>query len=188
MGRKKSKTRKKKGGPLSGVDAAGKNTYVETGKQGFLMLLAAIAASGAGAAIGKHSLAAGVPIMFFGIHKKNPYIIAAGFGLTLSNGFQNPLKAQPTTTEGMDGLKEIAEQAKDRVGTFFKNFKEKLYLAPAAPTTTDGLGEDEQVTYFVNPYKGTGEIDMSAIDRVQEEIAEITRNGTSGLSEVDREF
>ncbi|MEX1239461.1 MAG: hypothetical protein WEB30_07080 [Cyclobacteriaceae bacterium] len=186
MGRKKS-TRKKKGGALSGMAQAGKNDYVETGKEGFLTLLAAIAASGAGAAIGKHSLVAGIPIMFFGIHKKNAYIIAAGLGLTLSNGFQNPAQAKPaTTTEGMDGLKEIAEQAKNRVGTFFQNFKEKLYLGPAAPATTDGLGEDE-VTYFVNPYKSTGEIDMSAIDRVQEQIAEMTRNGNN-LSEVDREF
>jgi hypothetical protein len=186
MGRKKSKTRKKKRGGLSGVDAAGQNNYVQTGKEGLLMLVAAIAASGAGAALGKHSFVAGVPIMFFGAHKKNLYIIAAGLGLTLANGFQNPAQASPATTEGMDGFKEIAQQAKDRVGTFFQNFKEKLYLAPAQAATTAGLGEDE-VTYFVNPYKGTGEIDMSAIDRVQEQIAEMTKNGTS-LSEVDREF
>ena len=85
-------------------------------------------------------------------------------------------------------MKQIAEEAKDRVGTFFKNFSEKLYISKAAePSATAGLsGEqtEEQVTYFVNPYSETKELDMSAIDRIQEQIA--TMNGS--LNEVEREF
>lgn len=122
-----------------------------------------------------------------GFHKSNPYIIAAGLGLTLSNGFQNQNKP---TVQGVDGfdMKQIAEEAKDRVGTFFKNFSEKLYISkPAEPSATAGLSGDqkeEQVTYFVNPYSETKELDMSAIDRIQEQIA--TMNGS--LNEVEREF
>ena len=189
--RKKNYKNGKQSNSLFGIVQADQNTYMDTAKEGGLMLLAAIAASGAGAAIGKHSLIAGVPLTLVGIHKKNKYLIAAGLGLTLSNGFQK--QGQPTTTQGVDGfdLKQIAQDAKDRVGTFFQNFKEKLYLAsPAPPTTTEGLGEEneEQVTYFVNPYSGsTGELDMSAIDRVQEQIAEMSKN-VSGLNEVEREF
>jgi hypothetical protein len=83
----------------------------------------------------------------------------------------------------------MAEEAKDRVGTFFKNFSEKLYLNKAAePSATNGLaGEGEQVTYFVNPYGNTKELDMSAIDRLQEQIA--TMNGDmNAVDEMEREF
>lgn len=180
--RKASKS-KVKSHSLFGLTDTAKNSYMDTAKEGGLMLLAAIAAGGAGAAIGKHSLIAGVPLTLIGIHRKNKYLIAAGLGLTLSNGFQKP--GQSTSMQGVEGfdMKVLAQEAKDRVGTFFQNFKEKLYLAPSG---TAGLGEDEQVTYFVNPHSSK-ELDMSAIDRIQEQIAEMNRN-VSGLNETDREF
>ena len=104
----------------------------------------------------------------------------------LSNGFQKQASAATTetSTESVEGfdIKQIASEAKDRVGTFFKNFGEKLYLSKQ---TIAGLaGDDDNVTYFVNPYSNK-ELDMSAIDRVQEQIAQM--NG-AGLSEIEREF
>lgn len=190
MGRKKNRTKRKvkKNNSLFGVPVSAKNNYMDTAKEGGLILLSAIAAGGAGAALGKHSLIAGIPLTLVGIHKKNKYLIAAGLGLTLSNGFQRPGQ----TTQGIDGfdMKQIAAAAKDRVGTFFQNFKEKLYLSPAKPAGTSGLdGEsgEEQVTYFMNPYAGTGELDMSDIDRVQEQIADMNNN-VEGLNEIEREF
>lgn len=85
----------------------------------------------------------------------------------------------------------MAEEAKDRVGTFFKNFSEKLYLNKAAePSATNGLAGDqdgEQVTYFVNPYGNTKELDMSAIDRLQEQIATMN-GGMNAVDEMEREF
>jgi hypothetical protein len=182
----KNKTKNKQGNALFGAAPVMKHPVAQTVTKGGLVILAAIAAGGAGAALGKHSLLAGIPVTLLGFHKNNPYIIAAGLGLTLSNGFQNQNK---TTVQGVDGfdVKQIAAEAKDRVGTFFKNFSEKLYISkPAEPSATAGLsggqGED-QVTYFVNPYN-TKELDMSAIDRIQEQIA--TMNG--GLNEMEREF
>jgi hypothetical protein len=188
MGRKKNKGKSK--GSLSGTPAViVENPYLKSAKESGLMMLAAIAAAGAGAAIGKHSFFAGVPVIFLGAYKKNPYIVTAGVGLLLSNGFQKAVGAStPATTQGIDGFdfKKIASDAKDRVGTFFENFKEKLYLPKSKPAeTTEGLGED-QVTYFVNPYSNK-ELDMSAIDRVQEQIAEMNKSVTSGL-DVEREF
>ena len=159
--------------------------------KGGLVLLTAIASGGAGAALGKHSLLVGIPVTLFGFHKKNPYLIAAGLGLTLSNGFQNQSKATAPAIDGFD-VKQMAEQAKDRVGTFFKNFSEKLYISKAEPNVIAGLAGDtkeEQVSYFVNPYS-TKELDMSAIDRIQEQIANMNE-GTSGLNaleESEREF
>lgn len=101
----------------------------------------------------------------------------------------------------------MTQDAQDRVKTFFENFKDKLYLSHASTTTTptqettNGIGDtEEQVTYFVNPYSNQTnsiaalpELDMSAIDRIQEQIAEMSRpavpdTNTAGLSEVGREF
>lgn len=186
--RKRRKNRRQnKGHALFGTAPVMEHPVTQTVTKGGLMLLTAIAAGGVGAALGKHSLLAGIPVTLIGFHKKNPYIIATGLGLTLSNGFQNQNRA---AVEGVDGfdIKVIAEEAKDRIGTFFKNFSEKLYIGkPAEPTATAGLSGDqqqEQVTYFVNPYNESKELDMSAIDRIQEQIA--TMNGS--LNEVEREF
>lgn len=188
---KKNKNKKQnQGHALFGDAPVMEHPVAQTVTKGGLVLLAAIAAGGAGAALGKHSLLAGIPVTLIGFHKKNPYVIAAGLGLTLSNGFQNQNK---TAVQGVDGfdIKQIAEQAKDRVGTFFKNFSEKLYIAKAAePTATSGLaGEnnEEQVTYFVNPYNDTKELDMSAIDRIQEQIAAMN-GGMNAVEETEREF
>mgnify|MGYP000865931808 FL=1 len=188
---KKNKSKKQgQGHALFGTAPMMEHPVAQTVTKGGLVILAAIAAGGAGAALGKHSLLAGIPVTLIGFHKKNPYIIAAGLGLTLSNGFQNQNK---TTVQGVDGfdMKQIAEQAKDRVGTFFKNFSEKLYISKAAePASTAGLaGEnsEDQITYFVNPYNDTKELDMSAIDRLQEQIATMN-GGLSAVEEVEREF
>lgn len=192
MGKARKKKDKKhtQGHALFGTAPVMEHPVAQTVTKGGLVLLAAIAAGGAGAALGKHSLLAGIPVTLVGFHKKNPYIIAAGLGLTLSNGFQNQNKASVQGVDGFD-FKQIAEEAKDRVGTFFKNFSEKLYLSkPAEPMATSGLAGDqkaEQVTYFVNPYNETKELDMSAIDRLQEQIASMN-GGMNAVEETEREF
>lgn len=195
MGKKRKDKKSRKSGGLAGVSQVMKHPIAESIAKGGLLVLTAIAAGGAGAAVGRHSLLAGVPVAILGYYKKNNYLIAAGLGLTLSNGFQNPIKSP--TVQGVDGfdMKQIADQAKDRVSTFFKNFSDKLYL-PKAETGTAGLeGNGDEVTYFVNPYNNSAELDMSAIDRLQQEIAEM--NGqTSGVNteetlvekDIDREF
>ena len=191
MAKTKKKNKKQhQGNALFGTAPVMQHPVAQTVTKGGLVILAAIAAGGAGAALGKHSLLAGIPVTLLGFHKKNPYIIAAGLGLTLSNGFQNQNKS--TSVQGVDGfdMKQIAEQAKDRVGTFFKNFSEKLYISKdAEPSATAGLAGEhsqEQVTYFVNPYSNSKELDMSAIDRIQEQIASM--NGMNAVEEVEREF
>ena len=185
---KVKKTKNKKGNALFGTAQVMEHPVAQTVTKGGLVLLTAIAAGGAGAALGKHSLLAGIPLTLLGFHKKNQYLIAAGLGLTLSNGFQNQNKT--TAVQGVEGfdMKQMAEQAKDRVGTFFKNFSEKLYLSKGEPTATAGLaGEnsEDQVSYFMNPYSAK-ELDMSAIDRIQEQIANM--NGMNAVEDMEREF
>ena len=82
----------------------------------------------------------------------------------------------------------MTADAKDRVGTFFKNFSEKLYINKGESATAGlaGDGKDEQVTYFINPYSKK-ELDMTAMDRIQEQIATMS-GGMSTVGEVDREF
>lgn len=194
MGRGKGKYSNKKSrkqNEFAGTTQVMEHPVAQTVVKGGLVLLTAIAAGGAGAALGKHSLIAGVPVTLVGFHKKNPYIIAAGLGLTLSNGFQNQNKSA-TNVQGVDGLefRQVAEEAKDRVGTFFRNFSEKLYLDKGEPSATAGLAGDnkeEQVTYFMNPYNDTKELDMSEIDRIQEQIANMNQ-GMNAIEESEREF
>src|SRR5688572_25834063 len=111
MGRVRKKRKKGNQHTLAGTQQQQPTmTYVDTAKQGGLLLLTAIAASGAGAVFGKHSLIAGIPVTLIGIHKNNKYIVAAGLGLTLSNGFQKPAEAQPApSVEGFD-MKVIATE------------------------------------------------------------------------------
>jgi hypothetical protein len=187
--RKNQKRNRSKGLFGTPVTAGDKQAIGNTLKEGGLILLSAIAAGGAGAAVGRHSLLVGLPVTLYGIYKNNKYITAAGLGFILSNGFQLK-KPVAQTTEGIDGpdFKMLATEAKERVGTFFKNFGEKLYLPVKAGDATNGLGEDdEQVTYFVNPHSKK-ELDMSAIDRIQEQIADMSKPMSGNLNEMDREF
>lgn len=187
-----AKRRKKNYKSLHGTAAttrANKKTVMETLKEGGLMLVSAVAAGGAGAVIGKHSLLVGIPVTLFGVHKGNKYITSAGLGLCLSNGFQKQQSSSMTTNgidDEMDGFS--MEEVKERVGNYFKNFSEKLYLPKAQATQpTSGLGANDQPTYFINPYQTTqlqgNDLDLSQLDRVQEQIAQM-----SGFGEVHREF
>jgi hypothetical protein len=154
-----------------------KKPVLDTLKEGAFVLASGIAGGGAGAAIGKHSLVVGIPVTLFGIYKGNKYITSAGLGLCLSNGFQK--------SAGLNGVEDDingfdVDQIKERVGTFFQNFSEKLYL----PKSTDGVngsGEDNP-SYFVNPYR-QAELDMSQLDKIQSQVAQM-----NGLNDIQREF
>jgi len=217
---KRKKPTKRRGSALGEVEVAVAESeqatadtpeFMFTAKEAALMLVTAIAAAGTvGAAIGRASLIVGIPVTIFGAHKRNPYIVAAGVGLALANGFQKPTSGI-TGVDGFD-FKQATQDAKDRVRTFFENFKGKLYLPSSTQTVvstqaaTNGLGEgtEEQITYFVNPYgnqpnsndmAALPELDMSAIDRIQEQIAEMSKpvasmpdSSTAGLNEIEREF
>jgi len=204
MGRKKhkkgSKSKNAKHGELHGITDETKGQLRRSVEQGGLMLLAAIAAGGVGAVLGRHSFVAGIPVAIGGLYLDNKYMTAAGIGLAMSNGFQS--KSTSTTTKSMNGfdLKQVAQDAKDRVAQYFDNFKEKLYI-PATPaessatsSSTDGLGKSQEAQYFINPYS-TKDLDLSAMDRVEQHVAAMNQvtgsrsgTGTNGFEDIDREF
>lgn len=189
MTRKKKRKHKKHSSFLSGFSAsAEKSSMGNTAKETGLALVAGLTGSFVGALFGKWSMFPGALVAGIGVYKKWTWLTAGGIGLAMSNGFQNAKAQTPVApTEGVDGIKEITEGAKQRVGNFFENFKEKLFLPPSAPTTTDGLGEDDQVTYFVNPYnKGTGDIDTSELERLEKKLDQMnTPPPTNGLMDLD---
>lgn len=181
--RKRRYIKKTKELGLFGVPVETTNKVKDVAMDSGLMLASAVAGGIGGAAIGKYSFWAGLPIIVAGVIKKNTYISIAGVAMSMANGFQSQTQTteetQTSGTEGMDGLDEM----KQRVGTFFKNFSEKLYLSKKQEETTDtatnGLGEAP--SYFINPYnqqiEGTGEVDMSQLDRVQQDIANMGHLG-----------
>jgi len=182
--RKKGKKSKKHGG-LSGITSGfSKGRALGSLKDAGLVLLAGIAAGGAGAAFGKHSLLASIPVTIAGAYFDNKYILAAGVGLAVANV---PSIKSTSGTNGVDGfdIKQIAQDAKDRVGTYFENFKEKLYI-PASDSATNGLQGNDDTKYFINPYS-TKDLDLSAMERVEEQVAAMNQS-TNGLFDIDREF
>jgi hypothetical protein len=200
MGRKKNKRKVKrnwKHGGLQGIPSGfDKKRALNAVKDGGILVLTTIGGGLLGAAIGKHSLFVGIPVAMAGKYFDNDYIVAAGLGMSVSNGFQNATKPL-NGTEQVDGLdmKQMAQDAKDRVGKFFDNFKEKLYMSPADSTdskapasdgSTNGLAGNENVQYFINPMS-TKDLDLSAMERVEQQVAALNR-GTNGLEDIDREF
>lgn len=180
--RKKGKKSKKRGGLSGFTGAVSKGKALDALKEAGLMLVAGVAGGGAGAAIGRNSLLLGIGTAIAGSYFDNKYIIAAGLGLAVSN----VPATKSSGVSGVDGFdfKQIAQDAKDRVGHYFDNFKEKLYI-PASGSATNGL-QGNDVKYFINPYSGN-DLDLSAMDRVEEHVAAMNQ-GTDGLNDIDREF
>ncbi|MDB5274466.1 MAG: hypothetical protein JWO58_2833 [Chitinophagaceae bacterium] len=184
--RRKKSTHKKSINGTPSISTS-KATVVSALKEGGLMLGSALLGGGAGAVIGKHSLLAGIPIVLFGAYKRNKYIASAGLGICISNGFQKP-QAQTVSgvEEDMHGFD--MDQIKERLGTYFKNFSEKLYLPQDQPTNgIDEMNGADHPTYFINPYNNNnnpsleGDLDLSQLNKVQSQIAQM--NGMD-----DREF
>lgn len=173
-------TKKQKELGLFGVPVETTNKVKDTTVETMLTVASAFGGSIAGAAIGRPSFWVGLPIIVIGVAIRNKYVALGGAGMCLANGFQPKVDTQTSGIDDeVDGFD--MEQVKNRVGNYFKSFSEKLYLSkPKEDTTTYGLGETP--TYFINPYntqiEGTGEVDMSQLDRVQQEIANM--GGTSG--------
>lgn len=170
------KRRRRKSRSLFGIaTTSGKPNTGAALKETGLNLLALGGGGVAGAAIGKNSLLIGLPLTFYGYYKKNPLISSAGMGLILCNGFQSATQSvvpsqNTNSVEGLD-MKQIAAGAKERVNTFIRNFSEKLYLKPVSLNSLNGT---DQVSYFMTPFSGTSGIDMSDLDRIQVQIAEMS--------------
>ena len=190
MGRR----RKKRGGRNRGLNGTPPKDGDKRDWKGAGLQFAALIGGGfLGNVIGKPSVAIAMPILLYGVWQKKTWLLQLGGGMCLGYSVKRePAQATQTDSEvnGFD-IKQIAEGAKGRAMDFFHSFAEKLYIpASVLPSGSSGettQGLDDQVTYFVNPY-GNKELDMSALDKVQEQIAQMNSAGMTGLSDIDREF
>lgn len=159
-----------------------KNSLIEMGKD---LIVGVIGGGVVGAAIGKASLVIGAAVTTAGHYAKNRLASIFGVGMMAANGFQTKKENVSGTEEETDML----EGAKERVLAFKDTFSEKLFLdkilrkkagdsatsqSAATEKSTAGMGD---VQYFTYPDQGTGslgegEIDMSALDRIEQQVAQ----------------
>jgi len=188
MGRtkkKKGKKRGKHGGLFGFTQTRTGNKAMDTAKVSGGMLLATLAGGVLGAAIGKNSLFAGIPLLAYGAHKGNQYMMAAGLGLTVAPVI--PTKTNSDSSVNGFHFKQIAQNAKDRVGQYFDSFKDKLYLSSSTTSgsQTNGLSGNEEVKYFVNPHQ---EASLDELERVgQQEIARANQ-ATFSFEDIEHEL
>jgi hypothetical protein len=111
-----------------------------------------------------------------------PIPATATTSATATNGFDD--------LEGLN-LKQFGADAKARVEAYFKNLAEKVTFGKykgddvkTAIQTVQGLfGPDESVSYFLNPgTSGVGEVDLSALDKIQQQVAQLSAGSQSSLS------
>ncbi len=179
-GRKSGNGRKK---GLLGLPTQATENLKTTGIETLKLLGATTVGGVAGAAIGKPSLLISLPVIGYGVYKRQHFLTCLGLGMFLSNGFQGAPSSSSGTTPtapakpvaGFAGVdtKKLVGDAKGRVNNFIKSFSEKLYLPPKKTTgSVNGLSGNEPVTYFLNPYRDSG-LDLSELDRIQMQIAEM---------------
>ena len=157
--------------------------------QGGLLLLTGVAAGGAGAAMGKMSLLASLPLMLLGAMRDNKYLMAAGLGLAVGVGAKgvNDQMASPSM-QGFD-FKQTSMEATERAKNYFRHFADKLFIpkATAQTSTVSGI-ESEPVNYFINPYSGdSNRLDLSELDKWQVQIARMAAP-VEGIEDIQREF
>jgi hypothetical protein len=146
-----------------------KGSAVETGKD---LIVGVIGGGIVGALIGKASLLVGAAVTGIGHYTKNHLARIFGVGMMASNGFQ-PKKEGVSGTEDKDML----EGAKDRVLAFKDTFSEKLFLdkvlkkkEQSSEQTTNGVGEVQYFTYPEQNQVDMGDVDMSALDRIEQQV------------------
>lgn len=136
-----------------------------------------------GAALGKYSGLGGLAIAGLGAWKKNMYATSLGAGMFLSTV---PKPTDNATNgledEDMEGIS--IESIKENTKNYFQTLANKLMLkASPSQEGTSGLGGEDDVTYFINPYtQSPDKLDTRELDRIQEQIAQMNNpvNGTFG--------
>ena len=143
-----------------------KGSVIETFKD---LVIGVVGGGLIGSAIGKYSLLAGAALTGVGYYVKNKLTTTIGFGMMAANGFQK----KTDEVSGLDGETAGLEGAKERILTFKETFSQKLFLdkliKKKPESGTNGVGE---VQYFVYPNLEGKELDMSALERLENQVAQ----------------
>lgn len=145
-----------------------KNTAIETAKD---LIVGVFGGGIVGAALGRTSLLVGTAINGIGHYTKSRIASVFGIGMMASNGFQKPAD-QVTGTEKqgiLDGVKERLLAYKDSFLT--KLYVDKIMKKKQQPSD-DGASGVGEVKYFVYPGNKNKEIDLSELERIENQVAE----------------
>ncbi len=167
--------------------ANAKNSLLEVGKH----LSTGVLGMVAGSAAGRYSLALGAATIFIGAYHDKDWIISSGVGMAFSNGFGT----KPKPTNGLDGLQDNLEEAKDRAVTSLKAIGKKLYLDKLSPSMAQKLSlgnlEDRPLVFMGSDIVDEGDFDTSEVDDIIQRIeagdplptADLQEDFTEGLDE-----
>ncbi len=143
-----------------------KDSVLEVGKH----LSTGVLGMVAGSAVGRYSLALGALTIFGGAYYGKDWITSAGVGMAFSNGFSG----RPKPTNGIDGIQDNLEEAKDRAVTSLKAIGKKLYLDKLSPSMAQKLAlgnlEDRPLVFMGSDMVDEGDFDTEEIDDVIQRI------------------
>ncbi len=146
--------------------ANAKNSLLEVGKH----LSTGVLGMVAGSAVGRYSLVLGALTVFGGAYYGKDWIISSGVGMAFSNGFGGT----PKTTNGIDGIQDNIEEAKDRALTSLKAIGKKLYLDKISPSMAQKLSlgnlEDRPLVFMGSEIADEGDFDTSEVDEIIQKI------------------
>ncbi|WP_271785287.1 hypothetical protein [Aquimarina algiphila] len=143
-----------------------KDSLLEVGKH----LTTGVLGMVAGSAVGRYSLALGALTIFGGAYYGKDWIISSGVGMAFSNGFGKKAEA----TNGIDGIKDNLDEAKDRAVTSLKAIGKKLYLDKLSPAMAQKLSlgnlEDRPLVFMGSEVVDEGDFDTSEVDEIIQKI------------------
>jgi hypothetical protein len=162
-----------------------KNTAVETVKD---VVVGVVAGGLLGAALGRISLALGAAVTGISHYTKSRLGTIFGVGLMASSSF---LKPDQTVAGKEDG--DFLDGAKDRLSAFKDSVSHRLFLDKVLDTKAIEKTGDEKtegdVQYFVYPesakneLKGTTDMDMTDMERIEKQIAESANQYSKKIEE-----
>lgn len=142
--------------------ANAKDSLLEVGKH----LSTGVLGMVAGSAVGRYSLALGALTIFGGAYYGKDWVISSGVGMAFSNGFGG----KPQATNGIDGVQDNLEEAKDRALTSLKAIGRKLYLDKISPAMAEKLAlgnlDDRPLLFMGSEVADTGNFDTSEVDEI----------------------
>ena len=156
-----------------------KDAATELGKD---IVIGVIGGGVAGAALGRLSFLVGAAVSGVGHFAKSRMASALGLGMMASGTYQAVSGMNGKPAEGLQGVKERLLALKDDMKK--RIFLDKVLKAKEKTdeSGTNGLG---QVQYFLYPNaeESVGELDMSALDTIHQQIQNNATNGLNGEME-----
>lgn len=156
-----------------------KNSLVNVGKH----LGSGVLGMVAGSYVGRHSLVIGALTIFGGAYYDKDWVTSAGVGMAFSGMSSSKKEA---ATQGIDGITDEMELAKDRAFTSLKTLGKKLYLDKFSPMMAQKLSlgelENRPLVFVGSQMADQGDFDTSEVDEIIRKIEAGTPLPTADIS------